>query len=174
MTDEQESAIADIEADMCAERSMNRMLLGDVGTGKTIVAAFALALSADSGCQAAMMAPTEVLARQYASRLGPLFDAADISWGILTGATPPEERERLLGAAAEGSLQVLFGTHALIEPKVSFAHLSLVIVDEQHRFGVNQRAALRMKGPGCDLLVMTATPIPRTLANLDETSSKGA
>lgn len=164
LTDEQESAIADIEADMCAERSMNRMLLGDVGTGKTIVAAFALALSADSGCQAAMMAPTEVLARQYASRLGPLFDAADISWGILTGATPPEERERLLGAAAEGSLQVLFGTHALIEPKVSFAHLSLVIVDEQHRFGVNQRAALRMKGPGCDLLVMTATPIPRTLA----------
>lgn len=164
LTDEQESAIADIEADMCAERSMNRMLLGDVGTGKTIVAAFALALSADSGCQAAMMAPTEVLARQYASKLGPLFDAADISWGILTGATPPEERERLLGAAAEGSLQVLFGTHALIEPKVSFAHLSLVIIDEQHRFGVNQRAALRMKGPGCDLLVMTATPIPRTLA----------
>lgn len=164
LTDEQEQAVADITGDMCAPRSMNRMLLGDVGTGKTIVAAFALALAADSGCQAAMMAPTEVLARQYAGKLGPLFDAANISWGTLTGSTAPEERERLLVAAADGSLQVLFGTHALIEPTVSFAHLSLVVIDEQHRFGVNQRAALRMKGPGCDLLVMTATPIPRTLA----------
>ena len=164
LTDEQERAIADIMGDMCAPRCMNRMLLGDVGTGKTIVAAFGLALSADSGCQAAMMAPTEVLARQYASKLGPLFDAARISWGTLTGSTASEERERLLAAAADGSLQVLFGTHALIEPTVSFARLSLVVIDEQHRFGVNQRAALRMKGPGCDLLVMTATPIPRTLA----------
>ena len=164
LTSEQEQAIADIVDDMTAPRSMNRMLLGDVGTGKTIVAAFALALSADSGCQAAMMAPTEVLARQYASKLGPLFDAAHISWGILTGATDPEERERLLEEAQDGTLQVLFGTHALIEPTVNFARLSLVIIDEQHRFGVNQRAALRMKGPGCDLLVMTATPIPRTLA----------
>lgn len=164
LTSEQEQAIADIVDDMIAPRSMNRMLLGDVGTGKTIVAAFALALSADSGCQAAMMAPTEVLARQYASKLGPLFDAAHVSWGILTGSTASEERERLLTAAQDGTLQVLFGTHALIEPTVSFARLSLVIIDEQHRFGVNQRAALRMKGPGCDLLVMTATPIPRTLA----------
>lgn len=164
LTDEQEQAVADITGDMRAPRSMNRMLLGDVGTGKTIVAAFALALSADSGCQAAMMAPTEVLARQYASKLGSLFDAAGISWGTLTGSTTPDERERLLTAAADGSLQVLFGTHALIEPTVSFSRLSLVIIDEQHRFGVNQRAALRMKGPGCDLLVMTATPIPRTLA----------
>lgn len=164
LTSEQEQAVADIVGDMTAPRSMNRMLLGDVGTGKTIVAAFALALSADSGCQAAMMAPTEVLARQYASKLGPLFDAAHVSWGILTGSTAPEERDRLLEMAQDGTLQVLFGTHALIEPTVNFAHLSLVVIDEQHRFGVNQRAALRMKGPGCDLLVMTATPIPRTLA----------
>ncbi len=164
LTEEQECAVADIVGDMCAPRCMNRMLLGDVGTGKTIVAAFGLALAADSGCQAAMMAPTEVLARQYAGKLGPLFDAAGISWGTLTGSTAPEERERLLAGAQDGSLQVLFGTHALIEPTVSFARLSLVVIDEQHRFGVNQRAALRMKGPGCDLLVMTATPIPRTLA----------
>lgn len=101
LTSEQEQAIADIVDDMTAPRSMNRMLLGDVGTGKTIVAAFALALSADSGCQAAMMAPTEVLARQYASKLGPLFDAAHISWGILTGATDSEERERLLEGGAK-------------------------------------------------------------------------
>ena len=164
LTEEQERAVADIVGDMGAPRCMNRMLLGDVGTGKTIVAAFGLALAADSGCQAAMMAPTEVLARQYAGKLGPLFDAAGISWGTLTGSTAPEERERLLAGAQDGTLQVLFGTHALIEPTVSFARLSLVVIDEQHRFGVNQRAALRMKGPGCDLLVMTATPIPRTLA----------
>lgn len=164
LTDEQEQAVSDITSDMRAARAMNRMLLGDVGTGKTIVAAFALALSADSGFQAAMMAPTEVLARQYADKLGTMFDAAGISWGTLTGSTPPEERARLLERLRDGSLQVLFGTHALIEPSVEFARLSLVVIDEQHRFGVNQRAALRMKGPGCDLLVMTATPIPRTLA----------
>lgn len=164
LTSEQEQAIADISNDMQTTKSMNRMLLGDVGTGKTIVAAFALALSADSNMQAAMMAPTEVLARQYADKIGELFDAIGISWGILTGSTNADQRKELLQAAENGSLQVLFGTHALIEPTVIFKNLSLVIIDEQHRFGVNQRAALRMKGDGCDLLVMTATPIPRTLA----------
>ena len=164
LTDEQEQAIEEISRDMCAPRCMNRMLLGDVGTGKTVVAAFALALAADSGLQAAMMAPTEVLARQYAQKMGPLFDSCGITWGILTGATSAQEREKLLDDAASGKLSVLFGTHALIEPDVEFACLSLCIIDEQHRFGVNQRAKLRMKGECCDLLVMTATPIPRTLA----------
>lgn len=164
LTDEQEVAIADITHDMGEERCMNRMLLGDVGTGKTVVAAFALALAADSGFQAAMMAPTEVLARQYAQKMGPIFDACGIRWSILTGSTDAQERADILERAQSGDLQVLFGTHALIEPDVQFAELSCVIIDEQHRFGVNQRAKLRMKGPGCDLLVMTATPIPRTLA----------
>lgn len=164
LTDEQEQAVEEISRDMCASACMNRMLLGDVGTGKTVVAAFALALAADSGLQAAMMAPTEVLARQYAQKMGPLFDTCGISWGILTGATPAQERETLLEEAVSGTLSVLFGTHALIEPDVQFAHLSLCVIDEQHRFGVNQRARLRMKGECCDLLVMTATPIPRTLA----------
>lgn len=164
LTEEQEAAVEAISRDMGSEHCMNRMLLGDVGTGKTVVAAFALAMAADSGFQAAMMAPTEVLARQYASKVGSLFDACGISWGILTGSTSPAERAEMLDAARSGDLQVLFGTHALIEPDVEFANLSLVIIDEQHRFGVNQRAKLRMKGPGSDLLVMTATPIPRTLA----------
>ena len=164
LTAEQQAAIDDIASDMCAARCMNRMLLGDVGTGKTIVAAFAIALAADTGCQAALMAPTEVLARQHAESLGPLFDACGLRWGLLTGSTPAAEREQLLAQAASGALCCLIGTHALIEPDVAFARLSLAIIDEQHRFGVAQRAALRAKGQGADLLVMTATPIPRTLA----------
>ncbi len=164
LTDEQERALADIMKDMGEQRCMNRMLLGDVGTGKTVVAAFALALAADSGYQAAMMAPTEVLARQYAQKMGPIFDTCGIRWDVLTGSTDAQRRIDILDGAQSGELQVLFGTHALIEPDVQFAELSCVIIDEQHRFGVNQRAKLRMKGPGCDLLVMTATPIPRTLA----------
>lgn len=164
LTGDQEQAVREIEADMCAPRPMNRMLLGDVGCGKTVVAGFALALSADSGCQAAMMAPTEVLARQYGAKLGPMLDAAGVSWATLTGSTSPTERADILERLAAGSLDVVFGTHALIEPDVAFSHLSLVVIDEQHRFGVGQRAALRAKGASPDLLVMTATPIPRTLA----------
>lgn len=164
LTDEQRAAIRDIAQDMAADRCMNRMLLGDVGTGKTAVAAFALAIAADAGHQGAMMAPTEVLARQYAAKLGPLFDACGMSWGILTGSTVAAERAELLDALSHGGVDVVFGTHALIEPDVVFSDLSLVVIDEQHRFGVRQRAALREKGPGSDLLVMTATPIPRSLA----------
>ena len=164
LTDEQEAAVADIVSDMSADACMNRMLLGDVGTGKTAVASFAIAMAADTGTQCAMMAPTEVLARQYADKLGPLFDACGISWGVLTGSTPAAERAELLKGAEDGSLCCLFGTHALIEPDVRFSRLTLVIIDEQHRFGVNQRSALCEKGLGADLLVMTATPIPRTLA----------
>ena len=164
LTDEQRAAADDILADMSAPRAMNRLLLGDVGTGKTAVAAVALAACADTGTQVAMMAPTSVLARQYAEKLGPLLDAAGIGWRLVTGADTPEERAATESAASSGSACVFFGTTALLSEKIEFARLSLVVIDEQHRFGVNQRAALRKKGPGADLLAMSATPIPRTLA----------
>ncbi len=164
LTDEQRAAADDILADMAAPRVMNRLLLGDVGTGKTAVAAVALAACADSGTQAAMMAPTSVLARQYAEKIGPLLDAAGIGWRLVTGADAPEERAATEAAAASGEACVFFGTTALLTESIAFRRLSLVVIDEQHRFGVNQRAALRKKGPGADLLAMSATPIPRTLA----------
>lgn len=164
LTTDQTRATREILADLKAPRIMNRLLLGDVGSGKTIVAALALASVADNGTQAAMMAPTEVLAIQYAQKLGPLFDAAGISWALLSSSTREGERRRILEVLAAGGISVLFGTQALIEPDVLFARLSLVVIDEQHRFGVEQREALRTKGTGCDLLSMTATPIPRSLA----------
>lgn len=164
LTTGQHAAIADILGDMASERPMNRMLLGDVGTGKTAVAAHALAACADSGTQAAMMAPTEVLATQYARAVGPLLDAAGVTWRLLTGSTKSAERREILTGLADGSVSVAFGTHTLIQEGVAFLRLSLAIVDEQHRFGVSQRLALRGKGSGIDLLVMTATPIPRSLA----------
>lgn len=164
LTDEQKTAVNDIAHDMASPRVMNRLLLGDVGTGKTAVAAVALAICADSGTQAAMMAPTSVLARQYAERIGPLLDAAGISWVLITGSTPAAERADAAERLATGDIVVAFGTTALLSDDIDFVQLSLVIVDEQHRFGVNQRSALRKKGAGADLLTMTATPIPRTLA----------
>jgi ATP-dependent DNA helicase RecG len=164
LTDDQLSAIHDVLADMASVHPMNRLVLGDVGTGKTLVAAHAIAAVADSGSQAAMMAPTEVLAAQYASALGPLLDSARVTWGLLTGSTPAAQRRELVERAEQGNVHVLFGTHALLEDAVRFKHLTLAIVDEQHRFGVNQRLGLRGKGVAADLLVMTATPIPRSLA----------
>ena len=164
LTADQTQALREIEADMVAPTPMNRMLLGDVGTGKTAVAAAALAIVADSGTQAAMMAPTEVLADQYAGKVGPILDELGIAWRLLTGSTPTTERRLILSALQDGSVSVVFGTHALIQQDVVFRRLTLVIVDEQHRFGVSQRLALRSKGEAADLLVMTATPIPRSLA----------
>ena len=164
LTGEQTAAVEEILADMASERPMNRLLLGDVGTGKTAVAAVALAAVADSASQAAVMAPTSVLARQYAEKLGPLFDAAGISWALVTGATSPVEREDISARLATGELCVLFGTTAVLGDDMAFRDLSLVVVDEQHRFGVNQRGRLRSKGTAPDQLTMTATPIPRTLA----------
>ncbi len=164
LTSEQRAAADEILADMAAKRPMNRLLLGDVGTGKTAVAAVALAAVADSGSQAAVMAPTSVLARQYAEKLGPLFDAAQISWALVTGATPAAERVQIAARLAENELTVLFGTTAVLGDDLEFCDLSLVVIDEQHRFGVNQRANLRSKGAAPDQLAMTATPIPRTLA----------
>jgi len=163
-THDQEVATAEILADMAAPRPMNRMLLGDVGTGKTAVAAVALAAVADSGTQAAMMAPTEVLARQYARAVGELLDLAGVTWRLLTGSTPAAQRREILAGIASGEVSVLLGTHALLTESVTFKKLTLAIVDEQHRFGVTQRLGLRGKGEAVDLLVMTATPIPRSLA----------
>lgn len=164
LTDEQEVAVREILGDMASPRVMNRLLLGDVGTGKTAVASFALAACADSGTQAAMMAPTSVLARQYAERLGPLLDAAGISWALITGSTSAADRREATEGIASGRICVTFGTTAVLSEDVGFQRLSLVVIDEQHRFGVDQRAALRRKGVAVDMLTMTATPIPRTLA----------
>lgn len=165
LSDEQDQAVAEILGDMCDGRYiMNRLLLGDVGTGKTAVACMALAAVADTGSQACVMAPTSVLAQQYAVKCGPVLDAAGISWALLTGATPAAERAQIVRRLGAGELTVLFGTHAVLSDDVVFKRLTLVVIDEQHRFGVRQRNALRAKGEGADLLVMTATPIPRTLA----------
>ncbi|HEY5505867.1 MAG TPA: helicase-related protein, partial [Coriobacteriia bacterium] len=164
LTGDQARSADEIARDMSSPRPMNRMLLGDVGTGKTAVAAIALAAVADSGSQAAMMAPTEVLARQYAGVVGPLLDAANVPWRLLTGSTPAAERAAIHADIASGAVSVAFGTHALLTEKVTFKRLTLTIVDEQHRFGVNQRLGLRGKGEAVDMLVMTATPIPRSLA----------
>lgn len=164
LTDEQRHAADQILADMAAPHVMNRLLLGDVGTGKTAVAAVAMAAVADTRTQAAVMAPTSVLARQYAEKLGPLLDAAGITWAHLDGATPASERQAITEGVSSGSVCVVFGTTAILSEDLAFSQLSLVVIDEQHRFGVNQRVALRAKGVGADLLTMTATPIPRTLA----------
>lgn len=165
LTDEQAQARAEILAQMAAPVPANHMLLGDVGTGKTAVAAFALAAVADTGGQALMMAPTEVLATQYGQALGPLLDVAGISWALLTGTTSAAERESIISALAQGDLCVLFGTHALLEEHVDPARCTLVIIDEQQRFGTEQRAMLAAKGKGsADVLFLTATPIPRSLA----------
>jgi len=164
LTDEQRTASSQILADMASPHVMNRLLLGDVGTGKTAVAAMGLAAAADTGTQAAVMAPTSVLARQYAERLGPLMDRANIRWVLVTGSTPADERAVSASAVSRGEVAVVFGTTAILSGDIDFCSLSFVVIDEQHRFGVDQRAALRRKGVGADLLTMTATPIPRTLA----------
>lgn len=164
LTHDQAQAVRDTLKEMAQERSMNRLILGDVGTGKTAVATVVLGAVADTQTQAALMAPTGVLAQQYALKIGPILDEVGISWALLTGATPAKERQEILAGLASGKITCAFGTHALIEDDVTFKALSLVIIDEQHRFGVEQRTKLRSKGPGADLMVMTATPIPRTLA----------
>lgn len=164
LTYDQQGALDSILADMASPRPMNRMLLGDVGTGKTIVAAGAFAAVSDTGTQGVLMAPTEVLARQYGEKIGPVLDQLGIRWSTLTSSTPAAERRMLLASLASGQTEVLFATHAVLEDDVRFADLSLVVIDEQHRFGVEQREKLRSKGRYADYLCMTATPIPRSLA----------
>ncbi len=162
-TGSQEAAIDDIRADLAKPERMLRLLQGDVGAGKTLVAVMAAAMAVEAGGQAAIMAPTDLLARQHARSIAPLAEAAGIPWAILTGREKGREREAILEGLASGAVKILIGTHALFQGPVEFADLALAVVDEQHRFGVHQRLALTSKGRATDLLVMTATPIPRTL-----------
>jgi len=168
LTGAQQQALNDIRTDMARAVPMNRLLQGDVGSGKTIVAALAMAIAVQNGGQAALMAPTSILAEQHfqsiTATLAALLPDREIAIRLLTGATPPAERDETLARLADGTVSIVVGTHALIQSGVSFHNLTLAIVDEQHRFGVEQRGQLRSKGTNPHLLVMTATPIPRTLA----------
>ena len=164
LTGEQRQARDDILQKMAEPQAANHLLLGDVGTGKTIVSAFALAAAADTGGQALFMAPTEILARQHAAGLGPLLEQAGVTSAVLTGSTAPDERASIVERLAKREIDVLFGTHALLEPDVECSKCTLVVIDEQQRFGVEQRAALAAKGDCPDVLFLTATPIPRSLA----------
>jgi len=165
LTVAQQRALAEIRADLDSGRPMNRLLQGDVGSGKTVIAALAAAIVAQHGAQAAIMAPTSILAEQhYRNFVRFLPDRPPQEIRLLIGATPESEKEAIRRALADGSLKVVVGTHAVIEEPVRFKDLQLVVIDEQHRFGVEQRAELRSKGTNPHLLVMTATPIPRSLA----------
>ncbi|MFP4058343.1 MAG: ATP-dependent DNA helicase RecG [Candidatus Brocadiia bacterium] len=164
LTAAQERAVAEIRADLAAPRPMNRLLQGDVGSGKTVVAAYAMLGAIANRHQAALMAPTEILAEQHYRTLAALLEGSRVRTMLLLGGAPPAARRRHLEAIASGQVDLVVGTHALIQRDVDFARLGLVVVDEQHKFGVLQRAALRWKGRRPDVLVMTATPIPRSLA----------
>lgn len=164
LTGAQQRAIAQCVADLSADRPMNRLVQGDVGSGKTAVAASVAMTVIKNGFQAAMMAPTEILAEQHYRSLSALLKGSGISIGLLTGSASKREKDAVKAALAAGDIQLLVGTHALLQDNVKFERLGLVITDEQHRFGVAQRAALAAKGNNPHLLVMSATPIPRTLA----------
>src|SRR5712671_859860 len=163
LTSSQSRAVAEIVADVAKPERMLRLLQGDVGSGKTVVALLAAATSVESGRQAALMAPTEILARQHYNNIVRVAASAGIEVAILTGRERGRERSDLLERLARGEVHILVGTHALFQDDVAFHDLALAIVDEQHRFGVHQRLALAKKGEAVDVLVMTATPIPRTL-----------
>jgi ATP-dependent DNA helicase RecG len=164
LTDSQKQVINEILHDMKKPYVMNRLLQGDVGAGKTVVAAVALYATVKAGNQGALMVPTEILAEQHTRSLSKLFEPHGIQVGLLTGSLTDRKRRDVLASLQMGLLDILVGTHALIQEDVFFRSLGLVVTDEQHRFGVNQRSILRRKGMNPDVLTMTATPIPRTLA----------
>jgi ATP-dependent DNA helicase RecG len=166
LTGDQSEAIATIGDDLSTGRAMQRLLMGEVGSGKTVVALYAMLRAVEHGLQAALMAPTETLAEQHFATLQRLLGAEPVTAALLTGSTPARRREDILGKLGSGELSLVVGTHALIEPDVRFAALAVAVVDEQHRFGVRQRAALgaHEQGRPPHMLHMTATPIPRTLA----------
>lgn len=163
LTGAQQRSLEEIQADMAADRRMLRLLQGDVGSGKTIVALLAMLNAVEAGCQAALMAPTEILARQHAESLTPLCATAGVDLAVLTGRDKGKARQAVLDRLADGRIHILVGTHAVFQEEVAFHDLALAVIDEQHKFGVHQRLQLAAKGRGVDTLVMTATPIPRTL-----------
>ncbi|WP_432702062.1 ATP-dependent DNA helicase RecG [Lysinibacillus sphaericus] len=164
LTGAQKRVVNEICKDLKAPHRMNRLLQGDVGSGKTVVAAICLYAAVTAGFQGALMAPTEILAEQHAENLVAWFEPFGVRVALLSGSTKTKERRLLLAALADGEIDIVIGTHALIQPDVLFKRLGFVITDEQHRFGVEQRRILRDKGENPDVLFMTATPIPRTLA----------
>ena len=167
LTGAQSRVIEEIRADMAKDMAMSRLVIGDVGSGKTVCAAAAMLFAVQSGHQAALMAPTEILARQHAESLGEIFKPLGIRSALLVGATPAAEKRRIYAALADGGedgLDVVIGTHALLSEGVAFRSLGLAVIDEQHRFGVDQRSALSRKNAKAHTLVMSATPIPRSLA----------
>ena len=164
LTSAQKKVITEIRNDMISPRLMNRLLQGDVGSGKTVVAMFAMLLAVENGYQVALMAPTEILAEQHFLTVHKWLEDLDVKVTLLKGSQKTAERKDKLQALVDGSVDIVIGTHALVQEKVAFQKLGLVIIDEQHRFGVMQRAVLRQKGAHPDTLIMTATPIPRTLA----------
>jgi ATP-dependent DNA helicase RecG len=163
LTGSQERALDEIFNDLKEPKRMLRLLQGDVGSGKTIVALVAMAAAIEDGSQAAIMAPTEILARQHMTTIAPICDQIGLRTAILTGREKGRNRERTMAALAQGEIDILVGTHALLQSTVEFRDLGLAVIDEQHRFGVHQRMALGSKGRQTDILIMTATPIPRTL-----------
>jgi len=163
-TGAQQRSVKEIYADMAEPAPMLRLLQGDVGSGKTLVAALAMARASEAGLQSALMAPTDILARQHGATLAPLLEAAGIKMAVLTGRDRGKERKAILERMASGDLSVVIGTHALFQDEVLFNDLGLIVIDEQHRFGVSDRARMVSKGFAPHVLVMSATPIPRTLA----------
>lgn len=164
LTGSQNIALADIAADTTSGERMNRLVQGDVGSGKTVVAALAMVHAAENGKQSALLAPTEVLAQQHHDTLMPMFEEAGLRLGYLSGKLGRAERNEVLTGLMSGVLDAVVGTHALFQDSVAFKDLGLAVIDEQHRFGVKQRTALSDKGEACHVLLMTATPIPRTLS----------
>lgn len=164
LTSAQVKVVNEILFDMHDDKQMNRLLQGDVGSGKTAVAAVAMYAAINDGYQVSLMVPTEVLAEQHANKLASLFEPLGINVALLTGNTKPKPKISLLDGLSNGDIDILIGTHALIQDNVIYNNLGLIIIDEQHRFGVNQRRQLRNKGNHPNVLSMTATPIPRTLA----------
>lgn len=163
LTGDQQRALEDIRIDMEDERPMQRLLQGDVGSGKTVVATLSLLKAIENGYQGALMAPTEILAAQHYEGIADVCGNLGITIELLTGSTTKKEKERIYEGLADGSIHMIIGTHALIQEGVNFHNLGLVIIDEQHRFGVEQRARLQQKGTYPHVLIMTATPIPRTM-----------
>jgi ATP-dependent DNA helicase RecG len=164
LTEAQKRCVREISADLESQKVMNRLVQGDVGSGKTAVAEIAMYKAVKSGYQAAMMAPTEILARQHFEGISKSFEMHEIRAGLLTGSMKAVERRETLEGISDGSIDIIIGTHAVIQPEVKFKNPGLFITDEQHRFGVGQRVRLKEKGSNPNILVMTATPIPRTLA----------